>query len=479
MVCFDCCSFFEALKAYSFCIPGWSDIRTKETVEELLSKIKNNKNYLKSVCGLTISTCFSGIKLKWLFENIPEIRDAISENVVHFGTLDTWILWNLTGGLNNGIHLTDVTNASRTMLMSLEKLQWDRRLCNFFKIPMTLLPKIKTCSEVLGYVHDGPLSGVPIASCMGDQNAALLGQMCLKSGQAKCTYEDGCYLLVNTGQEIIDSDHGLLSTVAFQLGPNEKPFYALEGFVANAGSSIHWLRDNLKMNTEINQNLSTSYLGNFNVSDTKTDVVFIPALSGLYSPHWKHEARGMLMGLTSGTTSQQITLAALEAICFQTRELLDSLRLDCLTWPVLNKLLVGGEFSDKNHTLLQMLSDLCGITIERPQTTSSACLGVIIAAGLTMKVITLEHCLNMFPPPSDYFHPTISETHRDLKYRKWKFAIQKCLKWNEISDAEVIKQIQEKDPNLAIQSSIPASIFFFSTFAILTIAQFFKNSKVF
>lgn len=269
----------------------------------------------------------------------------------YFGTLDTYILWNLTGGINDGVHLTDVTNASRTMLMNLKTLNWDEKLCHFFQIPMSILPRIRSCAEIFGYVYEGPLKGVPIAAvsdfktdfliysvifnltkfcfllipqCLTEQSGSLLGQMCIKPQQSTCYYDDGCNLLVNTGQEIIDSDNGLLTTVAFQLGPKMKPFYALEGSVAYAGSAVNWLKENLSLKDEAAPNnlvtsngaslvqtfvgessiLSTyssgSNLGTMTAIDTPnpaSTVVFVPAMSGLYAPYWKHNARGYKISL--------------------------------------------------------------------------------------------------------------------------------------------------------------------------------------
>lgn len=206
-----------------------------------MNKIKNKRNILKSICGLTISSYFSAIKIKWLMENIPEVENIIKTNTCFIGTLDTWIIWNITGGVNGGVHVTDVTNAAHTMLMNLHDLKWDKQLCRFFEIPMNILPVIKSCSEIYGFIIGGSLNGVPIAGCIGDQQAALLGQMCLKTGSVVCNYEDGSSILVNTGEEIVDSENGLLSTVSYQLGPKAKPFYSLEGIIGNAGKIIYLL----------------------------------------------------------------------------------------------------------------------------------------------------------------------------------------------------------------------------------------------
>ncbi|XP_037041716.1 glycerol kinase [Bradysia coprophila] len=469
---------------------AWNDTRTDDIVNKLLTRIHNKKNYLKAVCGLPISNCFSALKVMWIMENVLEVKDVLQSNDLLFGTLDTWILWNLTGGVDGGIHVTDVTNASRTMLMNLETLTWDQNLCTFFRIPPKILPKIKSCSEMYGFVYDGPLQGVPIASCLGDQPASLLGQMCIQTSQATCTYNDSCFLMVNTGQEMIDSENGLLTTIGFKLGPKAKTFYALEGAVSNAGYGISWLKDNMLLNTDIAKKpamTSQSYYGesavlsSYNSGSTifdtanvsqKTDVVFVPSFSGLYSPYWKHDSRGVILGLNNQTTAQQVTLAAYEAICFQTRDLLDSLAKDIPSWKRLVKLTVGGEFSESPF-LLQLLADLCGITIERPQTTSPSCLGAMLASGVTMKLLSIDSSRLQFLPPLDVFQPVMCSSQRDLKYRRWKYTIAKCLRYNgtftEIS-------FDDKDPEMVVRNSIPGGVFLFSSFALLLATKFFQRT---
>lgn len=258
----------------------WSDIRTSSTVDQLLENVPNNtknKNYLKPLCGLPISTYFSAVKLRWLLQNSKDVQSAVKNNrPIFFGTVDTWILWNLTGGKNGGKHYTDVTNASRTMLMNLETLDWDPTLIKFFDLPKNVvLPEIKSSSEVYGHVASGSLKGVPISGILGDQQSALVGQCCFESGQAKCTYGTGCFLLYNTGHKIIDSASGLLTTVAYQFGKDAPPIYALEGSVAVAGFCLGWLKDNIgiiKSMSEIDDLINS-------VPDNG-DVYFVPAFSG-------------------------------------------------------------------------------------------------------------------------------------------------------------------------------------------------------
>lgn len=265
-------------------------MRTSSTVDHLVDTIPNNsrnKNYLKPLCGLPISTYFSALKIRWLKDNVNSVKQAIEAENCLFGTVDTWLLWNLTGGLSGGVHITDVTNASRTMLMNIETLQWDSHLLKFFDLPKHILPKICSSAEIYGNVYKGSLKGVPISGCLGDQQAALVGQCCLKRGQAKATYGTGCFLLYNTGSTIVNSTHGLLTTVGYQLGKKGTPVYALEGSVAIAGAAMGWLKDNIKLISDYNEIDDLA----FSVPDSG-DVYFVPAFSGLYAPYWNQEARG-------------------------------------------------------------------------------------------------------------------------------------------------------------------------------------------
>lgn len=265
-------------------------MRTSSTVDHLVETIPNNsrnKNYLKPLCGLPISTYFSALKIRWLKDNVNAVKRAMEAENCLFGTVDTWLLWNLTGGISGGAHITDVTNASRTMLMNIETLQWDHHLLKFFNLPKHILPKICSSAEIYGNVAKGELEGVPISGCLGDQQAALVGQMCLQRGQAKATYGTGCFLLYNTGGSIVKSAHGLLTTVGYQLGSKATPVYALEGSVAIAGAAMGWLKDNIEMISDYKEidELAQS------VPDCG-DVYFVPAFSGLYAPYWNQEARG-------------------------------------------------------------------------------------------------------------------------------------------------------------------------------------------
>lgn len=265
----------------------WLDMRTSGTVRKLLEKIPGrDTNYLKPICGLPISTYFSAVKLVWLIENVPKVADAIREGRAMFGTVDTWIIYNLSGGREGGVHITDPSNASRTMLMNLDTLQWDDTLCEFFGINKSILPEIRSSSEVYATVNSGVLENVPISACLGDQQAALVGQHCLDKGQAKATYGTGCFMLYNTGNKKIASGNGLITTVAYKIG-NEEPVYALEGSVAVAGAAISWLKDNLNLLKHAKECEEEA----LTVKDNG-DVYFVPAFSGLYAPYWQPDARG-------------------------------------------------------------------------------------------------------------------------------------------------------------------------------------------
>ncbi|XP_055382290.1 glycerol kinase [Condylostylus longicornis] len=480
---------------------AWSDSRTNTILKNILDKLKGKQNYLKSVCGLPLSTCFSALKILWLKENFTVVSKALTEKECFFGTLDSWIIWNLTGGKNGGIHITDITNAAYTMLMNIETLKWDRNLCEFFGIPQTILPNIRSCSEIYAYIHDGELRGTPIASSIGDQPAALLGQLGLRVGQTSCAIDDCCHVLINTGQEIIDSENGLLTTVAFKLG-KENVCYALEGAIANAGGSINWLKEKLEINTEINQNDTTAevlsnFLGDssmmsssnssviFSNTDTanafrKSEVLFVPAFNGLYSPYWRHDAKGLILGISGNTTSEHITQAAYESTGFQIRDILEAIKKDTPTWPKTRRLTVSGEFSENNN-FMQFIADIIGIGLDRPQTASASCLGVMLAAGRAMDILSLENAHFLYTPPSDLFFPTTTANRREILYQRWHYAVKKCISWDNFENYENEIQIftqREKDPDANVRRSIPGSLFITTSFALLLVARYLKNLNI-
>lgn len=434
----------------------WMDVRTESTVDQVLGYGKRSKNYLKPLCGLPVSTYFSALKLRWLLDNVQQVQDAISRGTCLFGTVDTWLIWNLTGGVNGGLHVTDVTNASRTMLMNIDTLKWDPQLCNFFDIPMSILPEIRSSSEIYGYLSLSALKGIPISGCLGDQQSALVGQACFERGQAKSTYGTGCFLLYNTGTAIVQSNHGLLTTVAFQLGKDKCPMYALEGSVAIAGAAIQWLRDNLQIINGVGDSMSIA-----EAVECTGEVYFVPAFSGLYAPYWRKDARSVVCGLTEETKPGHLVRAALESVCYQIRDILEAMTLDC-GYP-LTKLLVDGGMT-ANDLLMQLQADLCGIPVVRPLMAETTALGAAMAAG-NAKGIEVWDLESVVQVPSDTFQPSVTEDQRDMRYSKWKMAIARSFDWT--SD----RNEQDEDKQGNIVSSIPASIFISTSFIILLLAE--------
>ncbi|KAJ8959431.1 hypothetical protein NQ318_022123, partial [Aromia moschata] len=364
-----------------------------------------------------------------MMDNVEEIRKAMEEGRCLFGNVDTWLVWNLTGGVKGGLHITDVTNASRTMLMNIDTLKWDPQLCKVFDIPMDILPEIRSSSEIYGYITDvTKLAGIPISGILGDQQAALVGQMCFNIGQAKSTYGTGCFILYNTGHTIVRSSHGLLTTVGYQLGPDKHPTYALEGSVAIAGISVTWLRDNLQLIKEVSESGDIAQ-----TVDEEGEVYFVPAFSGLYAPYWRKDARSVICGLTEETKPGHLVKAALEGVCYQVRDVLEAMSLDC-DFP-LTKLLVDGGMT-ANDYLMQMQADYCGIPVVRPTMAETTCLGAAIAAG-SAKGVEVWHIESIEPVPSDIFIPRITENVRDVKYSRWKMAIKRSFDWADTDSSKV------------------------------------------
>ncbi|XP_014667701.1 PREDICTED: glycerol kinase-like isoform X2 [Priapulus caudatus] len=408
----------------------WLDARTASTVEKLRDKIPGrNKEFLKTKCGLPLSTYFSAVKLKWMLDNCQQVVTAINEKRCLFGTVDSWLMWNLTGGTKGGLHITDVTNASRTMLMSIHNHKWDAELCRFFSVPMDILPEIRSCSEIYSVMSEGSLKGIPISGILGDQQSALVGQACFKEGQAKNTYGTGCFLLYNTGQQPVISEHGLLTTVAYQLGRKQPVIYALEGSVAIAGACIRWLKDNMgiiEKSSDIEKLAST-------VKDT-AGTYFVPAFSGLYAPYWQTDARGIICGLTQFTTKAHIARAALEAVCFQTKEILDAMNQD--SGIPIPSLQVDGGMTE-NPLLMQIQADLLGIPVIRPSMPETTALGAAIAAGAAegVQVWKVGDKLDSCTAITTYtYNPSIGDSEREKRYAKWKRAVERSMHWQ--SDEE-------------------------------------------
>ncbi|KAK2096761.1 hypothetical protein P7K49_025795 [Saguinus oedipus] len=438
----------------------WLDLRTQSTVESLRKRIPRSNNFVKSKTGLPLSTYFSAVKLRWLLDNVRKVQKAVEEKRALFGTIDSWLIWSLTGGVNGGVHHTDVTNASRTMLFNIHSLEWDKELCEFFGIPMEMLPNVRSSSEIYGLMKAGALEGVPISGCLGDQSAALVGQMCFQNGQAKNTYGTGCFLLCNTGHTCVFSDHGLLTTVAYKLGRDKPVHYALEGSVAIAGAVIRWLRDNLgiiKTSEEIEKlakEVGTSY-----------DCYFVPAFSGLYAPYWEPSARGIICGLTQFTNKCHIAFAALEAVCFQTREILDAMNRDCGI-PLSHLQVDGGMTSNK--ILMQLQADILYIPVLKSLMPETTALGAAMAAGAAegVGVWSLEP-EDLSTIMMERFEPQINAEESEIRYSTWKKAVMKSVGWVTTQSPE------SGDPS--IFCSLPLGFFIVSSMVMLIGARYISG----
>ncbi|XP_016921568.1 glycerol kinase isoform X2 [Apis cerana] len=442
----------------------WSDIRTSSIVDQIIAKFPDqSKNHIKPLCGLPVSPYFSALKIRWMKDNVPTVRKAMRDRRCKVGTMDTWIVWNLTGGKDGGLYITDVTNASRTMLMNIETLSWDPTLCRYFDISMQMLPEIRSSAEIYGKIAIGPLKGITISGILGNQQSALVGQNCLKKGQAKNTYRSGCFLLCNTGTTRVYSSHGLVTTVAYQLGPKSSAVYALEGSIAVAGAAIKWLRDNMKLIKDVHESehLAQSVF-------STGDVYFVPAFTGLYAPYWRKDARGIICGLTAFTTKQHIIRASLEAVCFQTRDILEAMYKDC-GFP-LTKLNTDGKMST-NNLLMQLQADLCGTPVFRSTMPDITALGAAMAAGHAEGVDIWElEGEEIETVSTDTFLPTTTPEERDARYKKWKMAVERSLGW-----AAVKKSDQMTDERYYVLASIPASWFLMTSFILLRLSYYLKN----
>ena len=397
----------------------WQDTRTADylsTFSPEISKAITHKS------GLPVAPYFAGSKMHWLIENSQDVKKAIAAGTARFGTVDSWLLWNLSGGVQGGVHFTDVTNASRTLLMNLETLQWDDELLGYFDIPRALLPEIKSSSEIYATTNPhGPLgSAVPIAGILGDQHAAMVGQVCFERGESKTTYGTGNFALLNTGTEIVRSKNGLLSTLCYKFG-DQPAMYALEGSVAVTGSAIQWLRDQLGI---ISNAAETEALAS-TVTDT-AGVYFVPAFSGLFAPYWRTDARGVIVGLTRAATKAHLARAALEAICYQTRDVMDAMVADSGV-PMTEMRVDGGITA--NSLCMQMQADIMGIDITRPLITETTALGAAYAAGLAVGFWKNTDELKKQWKQSRRWSATTSVEHRASGYAGWKKAIERTLNW--------------------------------------------------
>ncbi|XP_035006309.1 glycerol kinase isoform X3 [Hippoglossus stenolepis] len=444
----------------------WLDLRTQSTVERLINKTPGrNKNHLKHKTGLPISTYFSAVKLRWLMDNVDEVRDAVVSHRAMFGTVDSWLIWCLTGGKSGGVHCTDVTNASRTMLFNIHTLEWDPELCKYFGIPMEILPRVRSSSEIYGLMKicssrkSGALSGIPISGCLGDQSAALVGQMCFQDGQAKNTYGTGCFLLRNTGTKPVMSDHGLLTTVAYKLGRDTPACYALEGSVAIAGAVVRWLQDNLGIieSSEELEKLAASV-------GTSYGCYFVPAFSGLYAPYWEPSARGIICGLTQFTNKSHLAFSALEAVCFQTREILDAMNQD--SGIPLTQLQVDGGMTS-NRLLMQLQADILCIPVVKPSMPETTALGAAMAAGAAEGVSVWSlRPEDLSEVTSEKFEPQINPEESELRYARWKKAVQKSMNW------ETTEPVGNGNGECSIFCSIPLGFFIMGSMLMLVGAKY-------
>jgi glycerol kinase len=396
----------------------WQDIRAESICTELAAR--GGPNRFRERTGLPLSAYFSGPKLRWLLDHVSGLRQAAEEGTALFGTIDTYLAWWLTGGPDGGVHVTDVTNASRTLLMDLVRLDWDDEVLAEFAIPRRMLPAIRRSSEVYGTAQ-GLLSGVPVAGILGDQQAALVGQRCFSPGEAKNTYGTGCFLLLNTGSRPAWSESGLLTTVAYQM--HGGPVYALEGSVAIAGALVQWLRDNLGL---IEDTADVEVLAG-TVPDNG-GVYFVPAFSGLFAPYWRNDARGVIVGLTRFVTKGHIARAALEATAYQTRELLEAMEQD--SGIRLKSLKVDGGMV-ANNALMQFQADLLGLPVVSAPLTETTALGAAYAAGLATGFWSCEKGLPEGRGIRRTWQPAMGAARRAALYRDWKRAVLRSFDWAE------------------------------------------------
>lgn len=398
----------------------WQDTRVADTVSQLAKD--GGKDRFRATTGLPLTTYFSGLKLKWVLDNVRGARELAEHGDLLFGTIDSYLLWNLTGGVNGGIHATDVTNASRTQLMDIRTLQWDKAILAALDIPESVLPAIRSSSECYGEMKRTSLEGVSISGILGDQHAALVGQTCFTPGEVKNTYGTGCFLLMNTGEELKPSQHGLLTTLAYKFG-DQKPVYALEGSIAIAGALVQWLRDNLGLisrSDEIDQLAQT-------VSDNG-DVYFVPAFSGLYAPYWKDDARGVIAGLTRYANKGHFARAVLEATAYQTREVVEAMEQD--SGIQLAQLRTDGGMVG-NELLMQFQADILDRAVIRPAMRETTALGAAYAAGLACGYFAGTDELVANWQADRTWKPQMDAAHRDHLYRQWKKAVTRTFAWME------------------------------------------------
>ncbi|MEO5965907.1 MAG: glycerol kinase GlpK, partial [Candidatus Limnocylindrales bacterium] len=397
----------------------WQDTRTDVYVTEFGKD--GGQDRFRAKVGLPLATYFSGPKVRWILDNVEGAKAKADAGDLLFGNIDTWCIWNLTGGVNGGVHVTDVTNASRTMLMNLETLDWDAEILGIMGVPRSMLPAIKASSEVYGTCV-GELAGVPVAGDLGDQQAALFGQTCFSAGEAKNTYGTGCFMLLNTGNTAVQSKNGLLTTLGYKIG-DQPAVYALEGSIAITGALVQWLRDNLGMITSSDEVEALA-----NSVEDNGGVYFVPAFSGLFAPYWKSDARGVIAGLTRYVNKGHIARAVLEATAWQTREVLDAMNAD--SGVALTALKVDGGMVF-NNTLMQFQADVLGVPVIRPKVAETTALGAAYAAGLAVGYWAEVEDLRANWAKDAEWAPKMDPARRDKEYALWKKAVTRTFDWVE------------------------------------------------
>jgi len=398
----------------------WQDIRVEDAVAHFARDAGQDRFRAKT--GLPLATYFSGLKIRWILDNVPRVRKQVEAGETVFGNVDTFLAWRLSGGPNGGVHLTDVTNASRTQLMNLKTLAWDREILDCYEIPEIMLPRICSSSEVYASAEIDTLKGVPIAGILGDQQAALVGQTCFELGEAKSTYGTGCFLLMNTGRDLVPSRHGLITTVAYRIG--DKPaHYALEGSIAISGALVQWLRDNLGI---IERSSDVERLAG--TVEDNGGIYFVPAFSGLYAPYWKATARGVITGLTRYAHKGHLARAVLEATAYQVREVVEAMERDSGI-PLKNLRSDGGMV--ENDLLMQFQADILNRPVLRSVVRETTALGACFAAGLAVGFFRGTEELRTLWAVDRRWQPRMEDTRREEIYRLWKKAVTRSFDWAE------------------------------------------------
>jgi glycerol kinase len=401
----------------------WQDTRTDALCRELGRNVGQDR--FRRETGLPLSAYFAGPKIRWLLDNVEGLRERAERGDLLFGTMDSWVIWNLTGGVDGGRHVTDVTNASRTMLMNLRTMDWDERILSSMQVPAAVLPEIRSSAEVYGHAKGGPLDGVPVASALGDQQAALFGQTCYDVGEAKSTYGTGTFLLMNTGTEAVNSYAGLLTTVGYRIG-DQPTVYALEGSIAITGALVQWMRDQMGI---IHSAAEIETLAR--TVEDNGGAYFVPAFSGLFAPYWRSDARGVIAGLTRYVTKAHIARAVLEATAWQTREIVDAMRKD--SGVELTSLRVDGGMTS-NNLLMQNISDFLDAPVVRPMVSETTCLGAAYAAGLAVGFWSDVSELRANWRRAAEWTPEMDAADRDREYKLWLKAVQRTMGWLEEED---------------------------------------------